>query len=71
MEHDQEAIRAILKQVLRPADPEPRRDLWPAVLRRLDERPAAAPWYDWAIAAAVVIVMAMFPQFIPVLMYHL
>jgi len=56
---------------LRPADPEPWRDLWPAVLRKLDERPVGAPWYDWAIVAAVVILMAMFPQFILVLMYHL
>jgi hypothetical protein len=54
----------------------PGRDLWPAMLRRLQE--PAAPvawfeqvWFDGALLAAVVVWMAFFPAAIPVLLYHL
>jgi len=42
--HDEDRIKLLLQQALPPADPaaEPSRDLWPAVLRRLDASPAAA-----------------------------
>ncbi|MBZ5706214.1 MAG: hypothetical protein LAN63_12750 [Acidobacteriia bacterium] len=68
---DQEKIRFMLKKAFPPVDPAPRRDLWPAVLRRLGERGAATPWYDWAMAAVLVGLLVAFPKFIPVLFYHL
>ena len=42
-EHDRDRMKKLLQQSLPPvnADSEPARDLWPAMLRRLDEESAA------------------------------
>ena len=50
-----------------------RRDLWPAMLKRIDDerRPFAVPWFDWALLAAVAALFVFFPGAIPVLFYHL
>jgi hypothetical protein len=48
-----------------------RRDLWPAMLRHIEERPRRVTWIDWALAATVVGLLLLFPKAIPVLMYHL
>ena len=72
MNHDEEDdLRGLLKNAFPPANTELGRDLWPAMLRRLETRSAVTPWYDWALAAAVVAVLALFPQWIVVLAYHL
>jgi hypothetical protein len=47
------------------------RDLWPAMLRRLDERTVRVPWWDWALLAGVSLLMLFFPRVIPALLYHL
>jgi hypothetical protein len=72
-EHDQKRIEQWLKTTLPPmgAGVAPRRDLWPAVLKRLEARPPAVPWFDWALLAAVAAWLAFFPGAIPVLFYHL
>jgi hypothetical protein len=74
-EHDQERLKQLLKKSVPKLDgqagDEPRRDLWPAMLRRLEERPSAVPWFDWALLAAVVVWLAFFPGAIPVLAYYL
>jgi hypothetical protein len=41
------------------------------MLDRLGETSAALPWFDWALLAAVVVWLAIFPRAIPVLLYHL
>jgi hypothetical protein len=68
---DQDRMKNLLRQTLPPVDSEaePGRDLWPAMLRRLDAEPAAAPWFDWALLAGLVGVAAFFPASIPVLLY--
>ncbi len=74
-EHDQERIKQLLKNSLPPISgrmhAELRRDLWPALLKRLEAAPAAVPWFDWALLAAVAAYLAFFPGAIPVLLYHL
>ena len=72
-EHDQERIDQFLKMTLPPmgAGGEPRRDLWPAMLKRLEACPQAVPWFDWALLAAVGALLVFFPGAIPVLVYHL
>ena len=78
-EQDENRIKQLLQQSLPPVDPaaEPSRDLWPAVLRRIDAEPAAAPgparqnWFDWALLAGLVVFAASFPATIPVLLYYL
>jgi hypothetical protein len=75
MTTNDERIEHLLKQSLAPTSTRPRaslqRDLWPAMLRRLDEGSAAVPWFDWALLAAVLVWLAIFPRAIPVLLYHL
>jgi hypothetical protein len=78
--HDEDRIKQLLQRALPPADPEaePNRDLWPAVLRRLDAQPAAAApgllrlnWFDGALLAGVIVFAASFPATIPVFLYYL
>ena len=73
--HDQEEVRIkkLLQQSLPPmgAEHEPERDLWPAMLRRLDAKSGATPWFDWALLAGPVGVAAFFPAAVPVLLYYL
>ena len=70
-ELNDDQIREALKQSFAPVSPELRRDLWPAVLRKLDSRPRPVPWYDWALIALSVSVVLVFPQLILVFAYHL
>lgn len=51
------------------------RDLWPAMLRRMDEQSsrgaASVPWFDWALAGGLVAFAALAPRTIPVILYYL
>jgi hypothetical protein len=69
---EQERMKQLLRQALPPVhgDAEPARDLWPAVLRRLDQD-QAPPWFDWALAAGLLAFAAFFPAAIPVFLYYL
>ncbi len=80
--HDEDRTKQLLKQALPPiknevgGEAEPERDLWPAMLLRLDAKPAAptlllVPWFDWALLAGLVGLAAVFPASIPVLLYYL
>lgn len=69
---NQDGMKKLLQQSLPRVDDnaEPSRDLWPAVLTRLDQR-MALPWFDWALVAGLVGLTAAFPASIPVLLYYL
>jgi len=81
--HDEDRIKELLKSALPPVEPgaEPSRDLWPAVLRRLDAGsapthadsalPLSLPWFDWALIAGLAVFAASFPATIPVFLYYL
>jgi hypothetical protein len=71
--NDEERIKRLLQEALPPInrEPEPGHDLWPAVLKRLDARPAMPPWFDWALLAGLVGMAAFFPNAVPVLLYYL
>ncbi|MGA2569987.1 MAG: hypothetical protein ABSF23_05665 [Terracidiphilus sp.] len=79
--HEKNRIKQLLRQALPPVDSaaEPSRDLWPAVLRRLDAEsgaqgralPSAPPWFDWALLAGLIVFAASFPASIPVFIYYL
>lgn len=60
-----------LKQSFPPVNTELGRDLWPEVLRKLDDRPVRVPWYDWALAGLSAVMFLAFPRLILVLAYHL
>jgi len=76
---EQERIAKLLKQALpKVADESAQlgRDLWPSMLRRLQQPETPArwfeqAWFDWALGAAVAAWLAFFPSAIPILLYHL
>jgi hypothetical protein len=76
-EQDSVRITHLLRESLPPIDDsaEPARDLWPAMLRRMDEqtvyRAASIPWFDWALAGGLVAFAAIAPGTIPVILYYL
>ena len=70
-EQDDHQIREALQQSFPPVNTELDRDLWPAVLRKLDASRARVPWYDWALIGLGASVFLFFPQLILVLAYHL
>ncbi len=72
-ELNEQTIKDLLKQSLPPVNEELERDLWPQMLRRIDERPLrkTVPWFDWALAGGLVVVACAFPGSIPLLLYHL
>jgi hypothetical protein len=85
-EPEHEKIQHWLKQSLASTHIELERDLWPRMRRRLDQQsmtstwlgalfsPAAlstVPWFDWALLAALLLGVCIFPNAIPIWLYHL
>jgi hypothetical protein len=69
---DDEEFRELLKEAMPAvADAELRRDLWPDMLKKLDEQPVRVPWFDWALAALLGVALFLFPGAIPAVLYHL
>jgi hypothetical protein len=70
--HDEERMKQLLRKAMPPVgEAEPARDLWPAMLRRLDAKADAPPWFDWALLGGLVVFAAFFPASIPVFLYYL
>jgi hypothetical protein len=71
--NDELHMKKLLQQALPPVEGnlEPGRDLWPSVLRRLDAKTSALPWFDWALVAGLIAFAAFFPASIPVFLYYL
>jgi len=70
-ERDADDVAQILRRAIAPAETKLGRDLWPRMLRRLEQRPAAVRWLDWALVALLLAWVLWFPDTIPVLLYHL
>jgi hypothetical protein len=82
-EHDEKQMKKLLRQALPPvkSEAEPGRDLWPDVLRRLDASTTTRSlpgwgwlnsyWFDGALLAGLVTLVAIFPAAIPVFLYYL
>jgi len=65
-------IRDLLRSSVPPmARAELQRDLWPLMLRRLDEGSRHVPWFDWVLLALVALWIFASPEMIPILLYHL
>jgi hypothetical protein len=78
--HDDDRMKQLLRQAVPPveAGAEPARDLWPAVLRRLDADNAGEVraqtrwvWFDVALLAGLAVLGVSFPATIPLLLYYL
>jgi hypothetical protein len=77
-DHQQTRMKKLLHEALPPVagDAGPGRDLWPEVLRRLDARVSAPAspgwvWFDGALLAGLVGLVAIFPTAIPVFLYYM
>jgi hypothetical protein len=68
-------MKELLKQAVAPVpDSELGHDLWPQMLRKLDEQPLPVhrvSWFDWVLVAILGAVLIFFPGSIPALLYHL
>jgi hypothetical protein len=73
MNNDDEArLRDLVKDSFRsPAHAELEHDLWPRMLRRLDQGHVRPSWVDGVLAAAAGVWILVFPEVIPGLLYHL
>jgi hypothetical protein len=63
-------MKELLRGALPPVDTSLRRDLWPEMQTRLQPSPRFSR-FDWALAAAVLIWIVLFPQSVIALLYHL
>ena len=76
-DQERDPMARLLRDAMRPVvdQPESHRDLWPAMLRRMDEQAsrgaAGVPWFDWALGGALLAFAAMAPRTIPVILYYL
>lgn len=70
-QHEDVRLKEFLKRGAAPADGELRRDLWPAMLKRLEQSERRVPWFDWALLGLVGASLLLAPQIIPMLLYQL
>jgi len=78
-EHEEKTLADLLKRSVGPVNGELNRDLWPRMLRRLEQQDgrqwftamSSVPWFDWALLAVLILGVAMFPRAIPIWLYHL
>jgi hypothetical protein len=67
-----ERIKELLNTAMgRVGQVELERDLWPDVRRKLDEQTMRVSPFDWALIAAVVAWMVVFPESLIAILYHL
>ena len=72
MNESDERVQRLVRRAIGPlAGAELKRDLWPRMQARLDTPPVRVPWWDWALAAAVLLCLAVFPAAIPSVLYQL
>lgn len=65
-------VRKQLKTAMPPwRDLELKTDLWPRMLRRMDEQPARFGWFEAILATSIALVFAVFPELIPAVFYNL
>lgn len=69
----EQVLRSVMPRVSE--EPDLDRDLWPAMLQRMDREnvrsAARVPWFDWALAGGLVAFAALAPRTIPVILYYL
>lgn len=75
MNHDDRELDFIRKQ-LRSAvppldDPDLKIDLWPRMLRRLEESSVTFGWFESILMGLVALAFAIFPELLPAMLYHL
>jgi len=65
-------VRKQLRTAMPPwSDAQLTTDLWPRMLRRLEEKPVRFGWFEALLAALIALAFVAFPELIPVVFYHL
>ena len=71
-EEDLKEMGERLRSSMRPVEnAELRRDLWPEVLKKMEERSVRVPWFDWVLLAGFAAAVLLFPRLLPALLYHI
>lgn len=70
-DHEERELGTALRKAFPAVDTELRRDLWPEFRRRLEKPAIRVPWYDWALAAVVIVSVAIFPKLVLWFAYQL
>lgn len=71
-EWSDEKVRESLKAgFARGAPEEPKHDLWPRMLRRMDAPGPRVSWLDWAVVAVSGLLLLLLPGAAPILFYFL
>ncbi len=47
------------------------RDLWPEMVRKLDQTTVHVPWFDWVLLAGLGVALWFFPALLQALLYHI
>jgi hypothetical protein len=69
---EQDRLKRLLQKAVTPIqDAAPGRDLWPEMLRKMEQERTEVHWLDWALAALLAGWMLFFPAGILRLLYHL
>ena len=71
-EKETEEIKRVLRNGI-PAmrETELERDLWPAMLQRLEQGTIRVPWWDWVLLGGIAAAVLLMPGILPALLYHL
>lgn len=69
-EQNNDNLRQLLRKTIAPVDSELKRDLWPQMLRRMEEPASHFGWLDWAMTGVLAVSLALFPEMIPLLLYY-
>jgi hypothetical protein len=70
-ERQDEQLRSLLWRALPSMrEHELRQDLWPRMLRRLDDRPSRWTWLDYALVGVVLAGFIAYPEVIPWVLFH-
>ncbi len=46
-------------------------DLWPRMLRRMEEAPVRFGWFESVLAGLIAVSFSVSPELIPLMLYHL
>ncbi len=73
MKEPNDEVRRLLRKAIRPvSNPELAHDLWPQMLKKLDQQPTLRlSRFDWILVAALVVACLLFPGILPGLFYNL
>ena len=70
-ELDIEEFAEFIRGAVKPSNHQLSRDLWPEMHSKLRRPSMQVPWFDWVLAAIVMIVCLLIPETAAGLIFHL